>query len=179
MTKGKQQLITIIIVSLVLLGIILVGNVCALELNPSKGQPVFLGDPANPSTYTSTWNNPLPTRVKEGSVTVIPRSWIVYGTTTININPGETKTFTIGTQATAYYLSSVNVIGLGGDAKITLSLPSPHFSRVARMGVFSPNITFSFGEGIKIDSGKAIAIEIKSTDLEIGQVVDISWQASF
>ncbi|MFA4854037.1 MAG: hypothetical protein WC616_01625 [Candidatus Omnitrophota bacterium] len=104
--------------------------------------------------------------------------WVVEGTATITIPAGQLATITIPSQLTDCYLSNINISGYGGDAKITVTLPSPHYNRVARINPTNPNATIDFGEGIKILSGTAIVIEIKSTDSEIGQAVDLSWQTA-
>jgi len=114
----------------------------------------------------------------DGGVSANIKPWIVNGTPTITIPAGQTMTITIPTQPADYWLSAINISGYGGDAKITVSLPSPHYGRVARISPTEPNVNIDFGESIKIYSGTAIAIKIKSTDFEIGQVVDISWQTS-
>ena len=118
-----------------------------------------------------------------GTVTVSPgspaviKNWVIKGTDTILINPGQTKSFVIESETQGYYLSSINISGIGGDAKVTVILPSPHYHQILRLNP-SCNITFDFGEGIKIDVNKEIVIQIQSTDENIGQAVDISWQIS-
>jgi len=118
------------------------------------------------------------TSTVSGEMIIAPHIWIVNGMPTITIPAGQTMTITIPTQSADYWLSAINISGYGGDAKITVSLPSPHYGRVARISPTEPNVNIDFGESIKIYSGTAIAIKIKSTDFEIGQVVDISWQTS-
>jgi len=121
-------------------------------------------------------------KVVDGSVTVtgiMIKNWTIEGTNTITIAPGQTRQFVIPAKSQSYYLSSISISGIGGDAKIKVILPSPHYSQIQRINPSSPNVIFNFGEGIKIDSGESIAIEILSTDLEVGLEVDISWQCAF
>lgn len=113
-----------------------------------------------------------------GEITIIPRDWTIKGTETISLSALQTKNFIIPAESTNYFLSAIDISGLGGDAKITIFLPTPHVKKVQRLTTFNPNIRFDFGEGIKITSGQTITIELKSITSEIGQEIDISWQRS-
>ncbi len=99
MQKLKKILI---ILSMILIEV----EVCnAIPLNPGKeGQPVFLGAPEQPSTYTGTLQNPITTKIKEGTITTIIKPvWealpdVIYTTFDVSIPAygtyGYTGTFT-------------------------------------------------------------------------------------
>lgn len=113
-----------------------------------------------------------------GVVTQMPHDWIIRATTTVIIAPTESKTITIWQQPTDYWLYSITISGMGGDVRIKVVLPTPHANQIFRINSTSPNAVFCFGEGIKISAGTAISVIITSTDSEIGQEIDLSWQIS-
>ncbi len=88
---------------LIVLSIILMGaGICeAIPLNPGKeGQAAFLGSPEQPSTYTGTWQTPLTTKIKEGTITTITKPvWkalpdVTYTTFDVSIPAYGTYSYT-------------------------------------------------------------------------------------
>lgn len=114
-----------------------------------------------------------------GFLTIVPRDWQVYGTSTISIPPLGTTTYMLPIKDKDYYLQSINIAGRGGDTKIKVSLPNPNYSQLKYLTLFNPNLVYDYGEGILIPSGSWVTMDIQSLDGAIGIELDISWQSSF
>lgn len=137
---------------LLLIGSILLLNytiVYALPINPGKtGQPVFLGDPSCPSTYTGTMDNPL-------KVEMQPKIWQVNSQASITIsalNGTASVTLPVG------IYKSIRVLG-DNFAFVTIKINNKeYYGRLSNLLGWIAE--FNFGEGIK----SATAIEIMITN---------------
>jgi len=171
MNKMKIKQI-ILIISLVLISS---NVVLGMEVNPSKGSPVFLADPDQPNTYTSTIRNPVRVKAYGGTITEISnpvweaQPFLTYTTTSMILQPGcydyyyatytasteyqnilEYIVVTRGTNKPMDYASINGYINVDSYEEPNRLVLGAEITPAYPQNMIKPPIPISFGKRIKI-----------------------------